>query len=158
MQETQVWSLVWEDPLEKKIAICSSILAWEIPWTEEPGGLQSIESQGVGHDLGTKQQQYKTWIVPGTWEKRNKKKAYIHSQQKVFPWTTFLLFHCEHNPVSLLNFCWRSLSAPNAPQSHPIPGSWQLCGLMGVCLLVLGFPRLEGVTQVSLSVSVVRML
>ena len=47
-------SLGWEDPLEKKIAICSSILAWEIPWMEESCGLQSIESQGVGHDLGTK--------------------------------------------------------------------------------------------------------
>ena len=40
MQETKVWSLSWEDPLEKVIAIHSSILAWGIPWTEEPGGLQ----------------------------------------------------------------------------------------------------------------------
>ena len=45
MQETQVQSLGWEDPLEKEVAIHSSILAWEIPWTEEPGGLQSMESQ-----------------------------------------------------------------------------------------------------------------
>ena len=43
-QETQVRSLGWEDPLEKEIATHSSILAWEIPWTEEPGGLQSMES------------------------------------------------------------------------------------------------------------------
>ena len=41
MQETQVWSLDWENPLEKEMAIYSSILAWEIPWTEEPGGLKS---------------------------------------------------------------------------------------------------------------------
>ena len=40
----------WEDPLEKEIATYSSILAWEIPWTEEPGGLQSMGSQRVGHD------------------------------------------------------------------------------------------------------------
>ena len=40
MQETQIWSLGWEDPLEKEMATHSSILAWEIPWTEEPGGLQ----------------------------------------------------------------------------------------------------------------------
>ena len=40
MQETQVWSLGREDPLEKKMATHSSILAWRIPWTEEPGGLQ----------------------------------------------------------------------------------------------------------------------
>ena len=43
----------WEDPLEKKMATHSSILAWEIPWTEKPGGLQSIELQRVGHNLVT---------------------------------------------------------------------------------------------------------
>ena len=45
LQETQVRSLGWEDPLEKGMATHSSILAWTIPWTEEPGGLQSMESQ-----------------------------------------------------------------------------------------------------------------
>ena len=45
MQETQVQSLGWEDPLEKEMATHSGILAWEIPWTEEPEGLQSMESQ-----------------------------------------------------------------------------------------------------------------
>ena len=42
MQKTQVRSLAWEDPLEEEMAIHSSILAWEIRWTEEPGGLQSM--------------------------------------------------------------------------------------------------------------------
>ena len=60
MQETWVWSLGREDPLEKEMAIHSSILAWEIPWTEEPGGLQSMGSQRVGHNLATKQQQQYT--------------------------------------------------------------------------------------------------
>ena len=50
MQETRVQSLVQEDPLEKGMAIRSSILAWRIPWTEKPGGLQSMWSQRVGHD------------------------------------------------------------------------------------------------------------
>ena len=50
MQENQVQFLVWEDPLEKEMATYSSILAWEIPWIEEPGGLQSIGSQRVGQD------------------------------------------------------------------------------------------------------------
>ena len=50
MQETQVRSLGQEDPLEKNMATHSSILAWKIPWTEEPGGLQSMGSQRVGHD------------------------------------------------------------------------------------------------------------
>ena len=45
MQEMQVRSLGWEDPLEKEMAILSSILAWEIPWTEEPGGLQYMGLQ-----------------------------------------------------------------------------------------------------------------
>ena len=50
MQETHVRSLGREDPLEKGMATHCSILAWRIPWTEEPGRLQSIESQGVGHN------------------------------------------------------------------------------------------------------------
>ena len=48
--ETWVRSLGWEDPLEKGMATLSSVLAWRIPWTEEPGGLQSMGSQRVGHD------------------------------------------------------------------------------------------------------------
>ena len=50
MQETRVRSLGWEDPLEEGIATHSSTLAWRIPWTEEPGRLQSMGSQTVGHD------------------------------------------------------------------------------------------------------------
>ena len=49
MQETQVQSLGWEDPLVKGMATHSSILAWRIPWTKEPGELQSMGSQKVGH-------------------------------------------------------------------------------------------------------------
>ena len=49
-QETRVWLLGQEDPLEEGVAICSSILAWRIPWTEEPGGLQPKGLQRVGHD------------------------------------------------------------------------------------------------------------
>ena len=50
MQETGVRSLGWEDPLEKEMATHSSILAWRIPWREEPGRLQSMGSQRVRHD------------------------------------------------------------------------------------------------------------
>ena len=56
MQDTQVQSLGQEDPLEKEMTTYSSILAWEIPWTEEPGGLQFLGLQRVRHDLATKQQ------------------------------------------------------------------------------------------------------
>ena len=59
MQETQiwVWSLGWEDSPEEEMATYSSILAWEIPWTEEPDRLQSIGSQTVGHD----------WVIEHVW-------------------------------------------------------------------------------------------
>ena len=50
MQETQAQSLGWEDPLEEEMATHFSMLAWEIPWTEEPGRLQSMGLQRVGHD------------------------------------------------------------------------------------------------------------
>ena len=50
VQETWVRALGWEDPLEKEMAIHSSTLAWKIPWTEEPGRLQSRGLQRVGHD------------------------------------------------------------------------------------------------------------
>ena len=50
MRETWVQSLDWEDSLEKEMAIHSSILAWKIPWIEEPGGLQSMGSKRGGHD------------------------------------------------------------------------------------------------------------
>ena len=54
IQETWVRSLGWEDPLEKGMTNHSSILAWRNPWTEEPGGLQFIGSQRVGHDRASK--------------------------------------------------------------------------------------------------------
>ena len=53
VQETQIQALGWEDPLEEEMATHSSILAWEIPWTEEAGGLQSKVLQRVRHDKTT---------------------------------------------------------------------------------------------------------
>jgi len=50
MRQTQVRALGWEDTLEKEMSIHSSTIAWKIPWTEEPGRLQSMGSQRVGHD------------------------------------------------------------------------------------------------------------
>ena len=54
MQETEVWSLGWEDPLEEGMAPHSSILSWRIPWTEEPGGLQFLRLRRIGNDWTTK--------------------------------------------------------------------------------------------------------
>ena len=62
MQETCIWFLGGEDPLKKERATHSSILAWEISWTEEPGGLQVMGSQRAGHDLVIKQQHTYTYV------------------------------------------------------------------------------------------------
>ena len=62
MQETQVQSLGQEDPLEKGTATYSSILAWRIPWTEEPGGPQPMGLQRVGHDQATDTVKQRTFI------------------------------------------------------------------------------------------------
>ena len=64
MQETRIQSLGGEDPLEKEMAAHSSILAWKTPRTEEPGGLRSIGSYRVGHNLATKQQQQTSFHRP----------------------------------------------------------------------------------------------
>ena len=53
MRETWIWSLGWEEPMKKGTAIHSSILAWRIPWTKEPGRVQFMGSQRVGHDWAT---------------------------------------------------------------------------------------------------------
>ena len=58
MKETKIQFLGWEDPLEKETATHSSILAWEILWTEEPGRIQSMGSKRVEHDLATKHHHY----------------------------------------------------------------------------------------------------
>ena len=57
MQEMWIQPLGWEDALGKEMKTLSNILAWRIPWTQEPDGLQSMGLQRVGHDLATKQKQ-----------------------------------------------------------------------------------------------------
>ena len=64
-QETQVQSMGWEDPLEEEMATQSSILAWKIPWTEEPGGLQIMGSHKVGHDSANTTFTFKPWQNTG---------------------------------------------------------------------------------------------
>ena len=68
MWETQVQSLGWEDPLEKGMATHPSILAWRIPWTEEPGGLRSVGLQRARHDWATNTFiQYLSWKMSFFW-------------------------------------------------------------------------------------------
>ena len=67
IRDTWVWSLGWEDPLEKEMATHSSILAWRIPWREQPGGLQSIGSQRVGHRTQRTDRNNWWWYDSGQW-------------------------------------------------------------------------------------------
>ena len=78
-RETRVWSLDWEDPMEKGMATHSSILAWEIPWTEEPGGLQPMGSQFRLSDWATntathRDLKYNTWVCALIFELLNLRK------------------------------------------------------------------------------------
>ena len=66
MEATKLWSLGWEDPLEKEMATHSSILAWRIPWAEQHGGLQSSRER-VGQELATKQQKH----LKTQWRQKN---------------------------------------------------------------------------------------
>ena len=68
MQETWVWSLGWEDPLEKGMATHSTILAWRILWTEVPGGWYSMGSQRVGHDWVTYTLKKKIFFIGIHWK------------------------------------------------------------------------------------------
>ena len=74
MQETRIGSLGGEDPLEEEMATHSSILAWEIPWTEELSGLQSMGSQRVGHDRA--HTQAPIFLCPDT--PKPQIKSYVH--------------------------------------------------------------------------------
>ena len=70
VQEMRVQFLGWEDPLEKKMATHSSILAWRIPWTEEPSGLQSTGPQRVGHDLAIEHANHLTSALVSSYVKQ----------------------------------------------------------------------------------------
>ena len=100
MQETKVWLLGWEDPLEKEMVIHSSILAWEIPWTEELVGYSAWGCQRVRHNLATKQQQQVCMCQP-------------QSPNSSHPATPLMslslrlcLYFCFANPPSFFFFMW----------------------------------------------------
>ena len=67
MQEARVWSLCWDYPLEKGMATHSSTLAWRIPWTEEPGRLQSMGLQRVRYDWATNTFTFVSWCLGSRW-------------------------------------------------------------------------------------------
>ena len=85
MQETRVRSLGWEDPVEKEMAGHSSILAWKIPWTAEPGRLPSMGSQRVGHDWATSLSLYDPAIsLLGIYLEKTNLERYVHPSAALF--------------------------------------------------------------------------
>ena len=89
VQETRIQPLGREYPLEKEMATHSSILAWRIPWTEEPGSVQSMGSQRVRHDWATKQQQFYRINQKGKLTKKKKKNSNGNPLQ----------YSCRENPM-----------------------------------------------------------
>ena len=82
-QETWVQSLGWEDPLKKEMATHSSFLAWETPWTEEPGRLQSTGLQRIGHNLGNNDSEGFIGQVTFKWDLKNQQ-ASAKEEERVF--------------------------------------------------------------------------
>ena len=125
MQESQVWFLGREDPLEKGMTTHSSVLAWEIPRTEEPGGLQSIGSQGVGHNWATNTGQggylfswYNVKLMTSIVQNCYKLQQ-VHWSWWVYDTTLVKIFFCaywEKKQAMMLLFCF--------PRNT---GDWLLC-------------------------------
>ena len=90
MREAQVGSLGREDHLEKEMATHSSILAWRIPWAEEPDGLQSTDLQRLGHNLGTKQQIVPTFKIEELIIVVDGDRAYSHDHFVMYVYTESL--------------------------------------------------------------------
>ena len=103
MQEPRVQSLSWEDPLEKEITTYFSILAWKIPWREDPGRLWSMGSQRVGPDRVTEH---------GTLKNR-----LIYDFPEIKPYATFLLI-TQSCPTLC---CPMNCSTPGLPVHHQLP-------------------------------------
>ena len=117
MQETRFRSLGQEDPLEEGMAIHSSILAWRIPWTEEPGGLQSIVSQRVGHN----------W---SNWACRHAPEFCYYPLHLVGAWIWAwerLGWVCTSLTSEGRTWSWWSLLLPDCTTAHSVDSVWSLC-------------------------------
>ena len=123
MKEMQVQSLSREDPLDEKMVTHSSLLAWKIPWTKEPGRLQSIESLRVGHDLSTYIQGACHFAEEKTETWREGTPADLPHPGAGGSWPHQLI----HHPIT-------SREEPSARTTCPQPSPWKPC---------LGTPRME---------------
>ena len=128
-----VWSLGWEDPLEKEMATHSSILAWETPWTEEPGGLQFMKSQRVRPRWATKENMWSILEKVSCAVEKNVYFAVVWSLSCV--WLFVILCTVAHQtPLSMVfsrQKHWSGLSLPalrDLPESGIKPTSPALAG------------------------------
>ena len=125
MWETRVQSLGWKDPLQEEMATHPSILAWRFPWTEDPGGLQPMELQRVGHDWAT-----------------NLLSAMLLT---VFPFSRTSGYHLPDSPDAGTLLSLRMISVPQIPITgvHPPPSPPSLSRAPGhnACLLLTRAPN-----------------
>ena len=136
MQDTRVQFLGWEDPLEKEMATQSSTLAWKIPWTEEPGGLQSMGSQIVGHDWVTSLSLSFQWVYSSF-------QGYFNHQLWIADLYSLLSFPIWEGALYI--FCWfvntiyfgSKFFVKNMYYKYYLP----LCSLPFILLMWLGNKR-----------------
>ena len=143
VQETWVQSLGWEDPLERGKATHFSDLAWRIPWTEEPGGLQSTGLQRVRHDWATK-----PWPALSTYMWIDDYSKIDSSSYSFLQWfiteccTRFLILHSKI--LSFIHPTWNSLhlltpnSQPIPPSLNPPLGTTNLFSTSVICFCFVG--------------------
>ena len=134
MWETWVWSLGLEDPLEKEMATHSNILAWRIPWTEEPGRLQFMGSQRVGHDWATSLSlSFLSWLnsLPvltlhplNSVVLKYKHDTHLHVRwhSELKPWKVMIQHATE--PIICPLFCIPSLVAQTVKNLLAVPETW----------------------------------
>ena len=122
MRETRVWSLGQEDPLEKEMATHFSTLTWKIPWMEEPGGLQSMESQRVGNNWATSLSLWTFFGIPFLWDWNE----HYHFQSCGHYWVSQICWHieCSTFTPSSLRIWNSSAGIPSPPVVLFSHASW----------------------------------
>ena len=138
MRETWVGSLGWEDPLEEGMETHSSVLAWRIPWTEEPGGPQSVGLHRVPECLSAEHSAFRLSQLMTTQDLRNGlKRSYQwpmkprHVPSLPFPFCPWALSHPSHPRLPPMNVCYTTSSME---EKDPLPPKLSLQEVGGMAL------------------------
>ena len=135
MEETRIRALGWEDTLEKEMAIHSSTMAWKIPWTAEPGRLQSMASQRVGHDWATSFSLSFTYYLFSSVQSLSRVRLLKpHEPRHARPPGPSPTLGVHPNPSPLSQWCHPTISSSvvpfsSSPQSFPASGSFPMSQL-----------------------------